>query len=60
MFVIMLTAKGDEIDRILGLELGADDYVSNLVAPRELVARIKAILKEVRLQKKIMLIKLFA
>ena len=43
--VIMLTAKGDEIDRILGLELGADDYVSKPCSPRELVARIKAILK---------------
>lgn len=43
--VIMLTAKGDEIDRILGLELGADDYVSKPCSPRELVARIKSILK---------------
>ena len=43
--VIMLTAKGDEIDRILGLELGADDYISKPCSPRELVARIKAILK---------------
>ena len=41
----MLTAKGDEIDRILGLELGADDYVSKPCSPRELVARIKAVLK---------------
>jgi DNA-binding response OmpR family regulator len=41
----MLTAKGDEIDRIVGLELGADDYVSKPCSPRELVARIKAILK---------------
>ena len=43
--VIMLTAKGDEIDRILGLELGAHDYVSKPCSPRELVARIKSILK---------------
>jgi DNA-binding response OmpR family regulator len=43
--IIMLTAKGDEIDRIVGLELGADDYVSKPCSPRELVARIKAILK---------------
>lgn len=43
--VIMLTAKDDEIDRILGLELGADDYISKPCSPRELVARIKVILK---------------
>ena len=43
--VIMLTAKGDEIDRILGLELGADDYLPKPFSPRELVARIKAILR---------------
>lgn len=41
--VIMLTAKGDEVDRILGLELGADDYLPKPFSPRELVARIKAI-----------------
>lgn len=41
--VIMLTAKSDEIDRILGLELGADDYVTKPFSPRELVARIKAV-----------------
>jgi DNA-binding response OmpR family regulator len=43
--VIMLTAKGDETDRIIGLELGADDYVSKPFSPRELVARIKAVLR---------------
>ncbi|MGI6575025.1 MAG: response regulator [bacterium] len=43
--VIMLTAKGDDIDKILGLELGADDYVTKPFNPRELVARIKAILR---------------
>lgn len=43
--VIMLTAKGEEIDRILGLELGADDYVVKPFSPRELVARVKAILR---------------
>lgn len=43
--VIMLTAKGDEMDRILGLELGADDYVTKPFSPRELVARIKAVLR---------------
>jgi len=41
--VIMLTAKGDKIDRILGLEMGADDYVAKPCDPRELVARIKAV-----------------
>lgn len=43
--VIMLTAKGDEIDRILGLELGADDYISKPFSPRELLARVRAILR---------------
>lgn len=43
--VIMLTARGEEADRILGLELGADDYVSKPFSPRELTARIKAVLR---------------
>jgi two-component system OmpR family response regulator len=43
--VIMLTAKGDEIDRIVGLEVGADDYLPKPFNPRELVARIKAVLR---------------
>jgi two-component system, OmpR family, response regulator len=43
--VILLTAKGEETDRIVGLELGADDYVTKPFSPRELVARIKAILR---------------
>lgn len=43
--VLMLTAKGDPVDRILGLELGADDYVPKPCSPRELVARIRAILR---------------
>ncbi len=43
--VVMLTAKGDETDRIVGLELGADDYVAKPFSPRELVARIKAVLR---------------
>lgn len=43
--VIMLTARGDDIDRVLGLELGADDYVPKPCTPRELVARIRAILR---------------
>ena len=43
--IIMLTAKGDEIDRIIGLEIGADDYLPKPCNPRELVARIKAVLR---------------
>ena len=43
--IIMLTAKNEEVDRILGLEFGADDYVGKPFSPRELVARIKAILR---------------
>lgn len=43
--VLMLTAKGDDIDRIVGLELGADDYVPKPCLPRELVARLRAILR---------------
>jgi two-component system response regulator CpxR len=43
--VLMLTAKGDDIDRIVGLEMGADDYMPKPCNPRELVARIKAILR---------------
>jgi len=43
--VIMLTARGDDVDRIVGLELGADDYVPKPCTPRELVARIRAILR---------------
>jgi len=48
--VIMLTAKGDDIDKVLGLELGADDYVAKPCLPRELVARIRAILRRVQQQ----------
>lgn len=43
--VIMLTAKGDETDRVVGLELGADDYVPKPFGPRELLARIRAVLR---------------
>jgi two-component system response regulator ResD len=43
--VIMLTARGDEDDRVVGLELGADDYVSKPFSPRELVSRVKAVLR---------------
>lgn len=43
--VLMLTAKGDQVDRVIGLELGADDYVAKPYYPRELVARLRAILR---------------
>jgi DNA-binding response OmpR family regulator len=43
--VLMLTAKGEEVDRIVGLELGADDYLPKPFSPRELVARVKALLR---------------
>ena len=46
--ILMLTAKGQEIDKVLGLELGADDYVTKPFSPRELGARIKAILRRGR------------
>ena len=45
--VLMLTARAGEIDRVLGLELGADDYVTKPFSPRELVARVRAILRRV-------------
>ena len=43
--IIMLTARDDEVDRVLGLEMGADDYVTKPFSPRELAARVKAILR---------------
>jgi len=43
--IIMLTAKGEEVDKILGLEMGADDYIAKPFSPRELVARVKAVLR---------------
>ncbi|MFZ1059161.1 MAG: response regulator [Candidatus Rokuibacteriota bacterium] len=46
--VIMLTAKGDEADRVVGLELGADDYVTKPFSPKELVARVRAVLRRAR------------
>ncbi|MFZ6002892.1 MAG: response regulator [Actinomycetota bacterium] len=46
--VIMLTARGDESDRVIGLELGADDYVAKPFSPKELVARVRAVLRRAR------------
>ncbi len=43
--IIMLTAKGEEVDKILGLEMGADDYMAKPFSPRELIARVKAVLR---------------
>jgi two-component system phosphate regulon response regulator PhoB len=43
--IVMLTARGEEVDRIVGLELGADDYISKPFSPREVVLRIKAVLR---------------
>ncbi|NIR66290.1 MAG: response regulator, partial [Aliifodinibius sp.] len=45
--VIMLTAKGEEDDRVLGLEIGADDYITKPFSPRELVSRVRAVLRRV-------------
>jgi two-component system response regulator ResD len=46
--IIILSAKGEEIDRVVGLELGADDYVAKPFSPRELTARVKSVLRRVR------------
>lgn len=46
--IIMLTAKGEEVDRVLGLEIGADDYITKPFSPRELIARIRAVLRRTR------------
>jgi DNA-binding response OmpR family regulator len=49
--ILMLTAKSQEVDKVLGLELGADDYVTKPFSPRELLARVKAILRRVKSMK---------
>jgi two-component system, OmpR family, phosphate regulon response regulator PhoB len=46
--IIMLTAKADEVDRVVGLELGADDYVAKPFSPKELIARVRAVLRRAR------------
>lgn len=46
--IIMLTAKGEEVDKILGLEMGADDYITKPFSPREVVARVKAVLRRLK------------
>ncbi|MEM9075151.1 MAG: response regulator transcription factor [Myxococcota bacterium] len=48
--VLMLTARGDEADRVVGLELGADDYIAKPFSPRELLARLRAVLRRTRPQ----------
>jgi two-component system alkaline phosphatase synthesis response regulator PhoP len=50
--ILMLTAKSQEIDKVLGLELGADDYVTKPFSPRELLARVKALLRRAKLVRK--------
>ena len=50
--VIMLTAKGEEVDRIVGFELGAEDYITKPFSPRELILRVKAVLKRLHGQQK--------
>ncbi len=50
--ILMLTAKDDEFDKVLGLELGADDYMTKPFSPREVVARVKAILRRTNYNKK--------
>src|SRR5688572_23215117 len=46
--ILMLTARGDELDRIIGLEMGADDYLPKPFHPRELLARIRSVLRRVK------------
>lgn len=53
MPIIMLTARGEEVDRILGLEVGADDYVSKPFSVRELMARVRALLRRIELDRRV-------
>jgi DNA-binding response OmpR family regulator len=55
MPIIMLTARGEEVDRILGLEVGADDYVSKPFSVRELMARVRALLRRIELDRRVAL-----
>jgi DNA-binding response OmpR family regulator len=50
--VVMLTARGDDVDKIVGLELGADDYITKPFNPREMVARVKAVLRRTDVSRK--------
>ncbi|NBU65542.1 MAG: DNA-binding response regulator [Chloroflexia bacterium] len=50
VYIIMVTAKADEVDRVVGLEVGADDYLTKPFSPRELVARVRALLRRPRAQ----------
>ena len=56
--IIMLTAKSEELDKVLGLELGADDYVTKPFSPKELVARVKAVLRRQMPQQQTRIIKI--
>jgi two-component system, OmpR family, phosphate regulon response regulator PhoB len=52
--IVMITARGEEVDRIVGLELGADDYISKPFSPREVVLRVKAVLRRVQQEESVL------